>query len=145
MTRVMISVGGSFLAVLAIGSTGCGGGASDVTLGSVGGTITLDGGPVEGAVIEFTPVGEGRPSAGESDASGKYTLYFKGSTAGALVGEHDVSMSTFQEAMDYGGAEGFTDIPGRAEKIPKKYVQEKIRVTVEPGSNTINLELNSDK
>lgn len=35
-------------------------------------------------------------------------------------------------------------IPGRAEEIPEKYAKEKIRVTVEPGSNTINLELTSD-
>ncbi len=142
MTKHILSVGILCLTVLV---TGCGGGAGDPTLGLVTGIITLDGEPVESAVIEFTPVGEGRPSAGESDTTGTYTLYFKGSTAGALVGEHEVSMTTFQEAMDYGGAEGFTDIPGRAEKIPKKYATEKVRVTVEPGSNTINLELNSDK
>ncbi len=142
MTKRILLVGIFCLTVLV---AGCSGGAGDLKLGLVTGTITLDGEPVEGAVIEFTPVGEGRPSAGESDTSGTYTLYFKGSTAGALVGEHEVSMTTFQESMDYGGAEGFTDIPGRAEKIPKKYVQEKIRVTVEPGSNTINLDLKSDK
>lgn len=134
----------SLFTVMFIG-TGCGGGGSGPELGSVTGVITLDGKPLEGANIEFTPVGgAGRPSAGESDSSGYYSLTYKGTTNGARIGEHEVTMTTFQEAMNYGGAEGFEDMPGRDEEIPKKYAAEKLRVKVEPGSNTINLELTSD-
>lgn len=141
---------------LALLNTGCGGGTRP-KLGTVSGRITLDGKPVDGAHIEFTPVLDGRPSAGTSDSSGSYILSYKGSVKGARIGEHDVTMTTFREELNVvepTGDEEPTDntdredsikiIPGRAEEIPEKYAREKIRVTVEPGSNTINLELTSD-
>ncbi|MHB8899695.1 MAG: hypothetical protein ACYC6Y_13185 [Thermoguttaceae bacterium] len=39
----------------------------------VTGTVTLDGQPVEGAIVGFRPT-EGTPGAGTTDASGKFTL-----------------------------------------------------------------------
>ena len=141
---------------LALFAVGCGCGTRR-DLGWVSGRITLDGNPVDGAHIEFTPVLEGRPSAGTSDSTGSYVLSYKGSVKGARIGEHDVTMTTFREELtvvEPTGDEEPTDsngredsikiIPGRAEEIPEKYAKEKIRVTVEPGSNTINLELTSD-
>jgi hypothetical protein len=147
---------------------GCGRGTGP-ELAPVSGRITLDGKPIEAAHIEFTPVIDGRPSAATSDSSGYYTLFYKGSIEGARLGEHDVTMTTFQEEMTHDvypdeGSEDISEptddeesaeddgsedpvtivIPGRAEEIPKKYAEEKLRVTVEPGSNTINLELTSD-
>ena len=128
-------------------------------LGSVSGRITLDGNPVKEALIEFTPVIDGRPSTATSDSSGYYALSYKGSIKGARIGEHDVTMTTFREAVifdaeDDPGNNGTPtannedvapeNIPGRPETIPAKYAEEKLRVTVEPGSNTINLELTSD-
>ena len=146
---------------LALFTIGCGGGTRP-DLGRVSGRITLDGNPIEGVHIEFTPVIDGRPSVASSDSSGYYTLSYKGSIMGARLGEHDVTMTTFREAIIFdededevqrsGKAASDDDegdatpknIPGRAEEIPEKYAEEKLRVTVEPGSNTINLELTSD-
>ena len=156
------------IVTLPLFSTGCGRGTGP-ELASVSGRITLNGEPIEAAHIEFTPVIDGRPSAATSDSSGYYALSYKRSIKGARLGEHDVTMTTFQEEMthDVSPDEGRDDIseptddeepaeddgsentvtiviPGRAEEIPEKYAEEKIRVTVEPGSNTINLELTSD-
>ena len=151
---------------LALFTIGCGGGTRP-DLGRVSGRITLDGNPIEGVHIEFTPVIDGRPSVASSDSSGYYTLSYKGSIMGARLGEHDVTMTTFREAIIFDEDEDEDDvqsnsdassdddddddgdvtrenIPGRAEEIPEKYAEEKLRVTVEPGSNTINLELTSD-
>jgi hypothetical protein len=141
---------------LALLSTGCGGGTRP-KLGTVSGRVTLDGKPVDGAHIEFTPVIEGRPSAGTSDSTGSYVLSYKGSIKGARIGDHDVTVTTFREELtvveptgdeeptaNNGSEDSIKIIPGRAEEIPEKYATEKIRVTVEPGSNMINLELTSD-
>ena len=96
-------------------------------------------------MVEFTPVQEGRPASGRSDSSGHYSLQFTTSTKGAIVGEHTVKLSTFQQGFDYGGAEGFENVASRAEEIPEKYAKEPLRVTVKQGSNTIDLTLESGK
>lgn len=69
---------------------------------------------------------------------------------GALPGEHIVKISTFQAALDPdegagNGATPMETIPGRAEEIPAKYRKSPLRVTVERGSNTIDLTLDAKK
>lgn len=124
---------------------GCGSSQTGPELGTVSGRITLDGLPVADAMVEFTPIQEGRPSSGRSDSSGYYSLQFTTSTKGAIIGEHTVKLSTFQQGFDYGGAEGFENVTSRAEEIPAKYAREPLRATVKQGSNTIDLTLESSK
>lgn len=126
-------------------SAGCGGGAKDMPeIGTVSGKLTLDGVPVAGADISFYPLSGGRTAVGASDDQGHYTLQYNSSTAGAKVGQNQVTITTFREAMVYGGQGEQEDIPGRAEEIPAKYASEKLKVNVEPGSNTIDLTLTSE-
>lgn len=148
----------SLIAMLALLGSGCGRGNLP-ELGSVSGRITLDGKPVEGVHIEFIPLIEGRPSAAASDSSGHYVLSYKGSVKGARVGEHKVIMTTLQEKMTFvestddeeptdGGSEDSEieiTTSGRAEEIPAKYFKSPLRVTVEQGSNTVNLTLDSEQ
>ena len=155
MTKPLLSSGLVFVAMLALLGAGCGRGNLP-ELGYVSGRITVDGNPVKEAHIEFTPVADGRPSAATSDSSGYYVLFYKGSVKGARIGEHDVTMTTFREELTYSeetdedepgdatGEDSEITIPGRPETIPAKYAEEKLRVTVEPGSNTINLVLTSN-
>lgn len=133
------------VAAFSLAVIGCGSSQTGPALGTVSGRITLDRQPVANAMVEFTPVQEGRPSSGRSDSSGHYTLQFTTSTKGAIVGEHTVKLSTFQPGFDSGGAEGFENVASRAEEIPKKYAKEPLRVTVKQGSNTIDLTLESGK
>lgn len=136
----VIFLGVAFAALTCIGC----GGSRGPELGTVSGYITLDGKPVKGANIEFNPSGGGRPSAATSDASGYYELYYSQDRNGALLGIHSVRMSTFQEGMEYGGMEGFEDVPGQKELIPNKYnTDSPLNVTVERGSNRIDLKLDS--
>ena len=60
---------------------------------AVSGTVTLDGSPVEGAVVGFTPAEGGRPATGTTDASGKFTLTTFEKGNGALPGRHTVTIS----------------------------------------------------
>ncbi len=52
---------------------GCGG--DGLQLVQVNGTVTLDGQPLVGAAVIFHPDG-GRPSVGETDSEGRYSLKY---------------------------------------------------------------------
>lgn len=60
----------------------------------VEGVVTLDGTPVDGAVVAFTPSGDGRAAAGTTDASGAYRLNSLTGRegAGTLVGDYLVTV-----------------------------------------------------
>jgi hypothetical protein len=105
-------------------------------LGRVSGKVTLDGKPVPNAFITFEPQSQGRPSTTKSDKDGNYELQFNPTESGALVGKHHVRVSTADQTSD--GA----NVP---ELIPEAYRSENgfIPVTVDSGTNTINLELKS--
>lgn len=155
MTQLPISLRLVLVAMLTLLGAGCGRGNLP-ELGYVSGRITLDGNPVKEAHIEFTPVADGRPSAATSDSAGYYVLFYKGSVKGARLGEHDVTMTTFREAMTYvedtdedepadaNIEDSEITIPGRPEEIPAKYFEDPLTVTVAEGSNTIDLTLDSD-
>lgn len=76
-----------------ITAVGCGGGG----FVPVTGTVTLDGKPLEGAAVNFTPAtaGEGQAAQGQTDASGKFTLSTVGGI-GAVPGNYKVGVSKFE-------------------------------------------------
>lgn len=116
---------------------GCGG-RSD--LGQVTGKVTLDGAPVENAIVEFNPVAEGSLAIGRTDATGEYSLMFSRDVAGASLGENLVRISTHD--VDYVEGKGEVSIP---ERIPPKYNRNtELKVKVEPGSNRHDFDLKSD-
>ena len=69
--------------------SGCGDGHH---LGRVSGTVTYDGKPASGLVLNFVPEGGGRTSGGSTDSGGKFQLIFNPQNAGALVGKHKVKI-----------------------------------------------------
>src|SRR3954471_24901551 len=76
--------------------SGCGG-EKLPGLGQVTGTVTMDGKPVSDAAIVFTPKEPGATaSVGQTDASGKYELYYSRGHKGAKVGEHSVTINSFR-------------------------------------------------
>lgn len=115
---------------------GCGG--SGPELGKVKGTVTLGGQPLEEAEVTFQPTAKGTaPSAGTTDADGRYELMYTFDTKGAVPGEHIVTITTGGTFLDDEGIE-----VERPERVPAKYnTQTVLRETVKPGSNTINFEL----
>src|SRR5436190_1773515 len=102
-------------------------------IGEVTGTITLDDQPLGGAIVTFSPVGGGRPSQAMTTPEGKYELVYIGTTNGAKVGQHKISVST-----SYDGDDPMT---GKTvhfpEQIPPKYNGEKTELTadVQGGAN----------
>lgn len=81
-----------FGAVALVAASGCGGNSA-----AVSGVVTLNGSPVEGAAVTFSPEGGGGGfggSYGKTDAQGRYTLKsVAGDKSGAAIGKHKVTIS----------------------------------------------------
>ncbi len=65
----------------------------------VEGVVTMNGSPVEGATVTFSPKGGGPTALGKTDATGKYTLSSLqggGVGKGALAGDYVVTIVKFR-------------------------------------------------
>ncbi len=92
------------LGLAALVTLGCAGGKARDTV-PVSGKVTLDGAPVEGATVVFTPTsGEGAAATGKTDASGVYRLTTRDPNDGAKPGTYLVSISKTETADPTAGA-----------------------------------------
>jgi hypothetical protein len=81
------TVGTAILLVLLV-SAGCG---THSGLVSASGTVTLDGQPLSGVVVEFRPsTSGGPPFFGRADSSGRYRLMRTAFQSGVAPGEYSV-------------------------------------------------------
>lgn len=101
-------------------------------LGTVTGTVMLDGAPLPNALVLFTPEGPGRTSRGITDAEGRYSLTFLRDIPGANLGRHSVRITTARDGH------------GRRESLPAKYhAKSTLTADVAAGSNSIDFPLTS--
>ena len=129
--------------VLALGwltcCTGCGGRSDRPTLAPVQGSVTLDGQPLPDAEVWFDPQAGGRTSTAMTDKSGRFELLYALGEKGAIIGEHNVRISTFVQGGDEPGSTA--TVP---ERVPAKYAAPSaITKHVSEGNNTINIELDT--
>lgn len=119
----------AFVAALCALLGGCGGGPE---LGTVTGTVTLGGKPLEGALVSFAPQ-NGRPSSDTTDAAGHYELQYTIDKPGAMIGSHSVSISTSTMRED-----GTIT----AERVPAKFnTQSTLKREVKSGENVFDFEI----
>jgi len=145
--------------VLVLVLSGCGAKAPNTHY--VEGVITLDGEPLSGALVTFYPVDttDGKVAAGNSDASGKYTLTSDGGLPekGAFEGDYVVTVKKVEiipvsrpgqaqpnENDPYSGPSAQRTV----QKIitPKVYAamdKTPLKATVQKGQNVIPFELTS--
>lgn len=100
----------------------------------------LDGKPLDGATVFFSPDGGGRTSAARTDADGRYELTYVGKEMGAKIGQHTIRLTTSEEVTN--------PKTGRSmhtpEKVPAKYNEKsELKRDVAEGANTIDLDLTS--
>lgn len=88
-----------FCATVAVALTGCNGG-SNVDTVPVTGTVTMNGQPVEGAAVTFSPEGAGHAAAAVTDASGKFQLTTETSGDGAVAGAYKVTVTKYEKRAD---------------------------------------------
>jgi hypothetical protein len=110
---------------------GCGGGTGP-ELGYVSGHISMNGKPLENARVVFW-LGHSRPSEGLTDSNGWYELRYTVNQDGALIGEHQVRISTAVLRADD------TTTP---EVIPDAYNMKSTLVReVKPGTNVFDFDI----
>jgi hypothetical protein len=101
-------------------------------LGTVEGTVTLNGKPLAGALVVFTPSGPGRSASDLTDAAGRYELTYLRDIAGATLGPHVVIITTATEER------------GGREILPPRYHEKtELSATIAAGANTIDFPLES--
>ncbi len=100
-------------------------------LADVTGTVTLDGRPLPNAVVTFLPIQRGRASRGMTDSAGHYELRYLRDIRGAILGSHQVMITTASEEK-----------PG--ELLPARYNQQTtLSVEVERGVKQYCFDLTS--
>jgi hypothetical protein len=120
---------GGMLAV-ALGMGGCSH-SERPPLGKVSGKITLDGKPLEGVIVNFSP-DQGRRGSGTTDNTGYYEIVYRYGVAGSKVGPTTVS---FEWPL---GSD-------KAKPLAEKYTTKSTtKVDVKPGRNTFDFKLESD-
>lgn len=143
------------LAFALILTSGCGGVEADyekLGLVEISGTVTLDGTPVEGAVVMFFSPEE-TFCYGTTDSSGYYTLKLNSEKTGVIPGDKVVRISTTAstgEEEGGGGEEGDEEDPdakiaSKEERIPECYNKKTgLKVTVTESDSSFNFDLKSD-
>ncbi|MDR2704267.1 MAG: carboxypeptidase-like regulatory domain-containing protein [Planctomycetaceae bacterium] len=64
---------------------------------SVSGVVTIDGEPVQGVHLKFSPKSGERPSVGYTNERGEYTLLFTQDQKGCIPGEHVVTINAYRD------------------------------------------------
>lgn len=118
-----------FAAVSAAALVGCG---ETIDLGDVTGVVTGAAGPVAGATVEFYPA-NGRPSFATTGPDGRYELTYSEDSTGAVVGPHNVRVTTAGVGAAAAGREEVLET--------SKTVALAVPVEVTSGENTIDLDL----
>ncbi len=117
--------------------TGCPGGTDYPDLGTVSGTVTIDGKPTENIVVQFVPVAGGRTSVGVTDSRGYYELEYAADAKGAAVGKHQVALA----AQSASSSDDQVDLSGSDSPIPEQYRDKIFEFEVKPGTNTFDIKL----
>lgn len=119
-------------------TTGCGS-SSEVSIGTVSGTVFIDGQPAPaGLQLEFDPVTKGvRGSTAVTNESGQYEAEYSLSTKGVRLGTCVVKLVQPNVAPPAPG-----QMPKRP--FPNEYYEEIRQVTISGGHNTIDLEISKN-
>lgn len=142
-------------ALLVSFSLGCG--ASGPVKYPVTGKVILDGQPVAGVSVTFSPSDPKLPtSGGRTDAQGVYTLSTVQGDRGAVVGKHKVILSGGSSALEQKPEDQYksaSTTPGSSggspvqetpkSPIPEKYSTAGIEKDVAAKPNTIDFDLSS--
>ncbi|GAA4452314.1 carboxypeptidase-like regulatory domain-containing protein [Novipirellula rosea] len=141
--------------VLVLSTLGCGGSLdadySSIGLVPVSGTVTLDGEPIEGAVV-FFEADDRTFSYGTTDDSGHYELKFNSKTTGVTQGPKTVRISTVastgergEEDEEESESESSAPKAKRTERFPVTYNKKsELQVSVSDSQTTFNFDLRGD-
>jgi hypothetical protein len=144
--------------------TGCG--ESGPELASVSGKLTKGGQPLASVSVTFSPSAGGPSSAAQTDAEGRFVLVSQSGKAGAVLGEHKVTlqhvetsgsdsadpMARMKAMMDarggsgqnQGGRSSAAPTYEKSDVVPEEYTsatKTPLKYTVSSGSNEFDIPL----
>lgn len=119
------------LSTISLALTGC----SESNVVPVAGTLTYKGQPVPNAYVYFVPE-NGRPSMGETDAQGRFTMTYDPKTKGVQRGKHKVWVqhNALADQSAPGGTPGApVALPADLKELFDKYSAEnsKFEITID--------------
>lgn len=132
---------GAMVVLWAAMASGCGGART----APVSGTVNLDGKPLAGATVSFTPLagdaGGVGGSAGKTDEQGRYTLRtIVEDRPGAAVGKHRVVINLYKENPNNPDQAGKELVPARYSNNAKSELSCEVP---SGGNNAANFDLKS--
>jgi len=138
------------IVLIATAATGCGGNTSGLNLVPAQGVITLNGVPLDGADVEFTPISVRANADGlggssgftNTDDAGRFEMY-TASYAGIQPGKYRVRINkVFKPEITDPEAR----VPAGQEMVPARYnTQSDLTVKIgEDGNTDLTFELNAD-
>jgi len=138
------SMRGNLIAAVGLGGsiflTGCGGPYDS----SVTGKVTINGQAVPNGTVAYSPVAGGPAAYGRIEESGQYVIR-TGREAGLPSGDYQVTVTANEPSKTLQNEKGGPPAPGKA--ITPAWYRTKstsgLKFTIKPGSNTIDLPLNS--
>ena len=160
MSTIRFILGLAILCLAGLGCSDSGAGGQRVPTHPVTGKVTMNGGPLAGAMIAFAPT-EGQPTAiGRSNDAGEYSLTTYDANDGAAKGAFNVTVmkvvaaagatpadaghGTNYQGVAHGGkaAKGATSDAGNL--VPPQYSNSEktpLKFTVEEKANTYDIEI----
>lgn len=124
-------------AAIVLTLVGCAGEAKDLPdLGTVSGIVKIDEKPTEDVIVTFAPVNGGRSSTGKTDSNGYYELQFNSTSPGAIIGQHNVFISSF---VEHDPNDPNAPMVPPAGNVPRDYQNIEKQVEVKAGDNEIDL------
>lgn len=111
-------------------------------LGSVTGTVTMDGQPLPNVWVMFNPTTGGRTSIARTNEQGEYKMMYLEGTPGVNIGSHQVVIVTYNED-EVEEMRANTGSPVK-DPIPAKYnTQTTLTAEVTDGKHVIDFPLSS--
>jgi hypothetical protein len=150
--RMRVLTGLLSCALLALTLTGCGDGrdADLPDLVPVSGIVTMDGEPVAGVNVLFSPVGStsGGMCYANTDEAGKYVLTDSNGREGAPMGEFEVTCSKWAmpDGSDFKSDDQSPMEAGAVPALPAKYgdaISSGLKAAVPAGGGTFDFKLES--
>ena len=126
---------------LVVFSLGCG---RSGDLPFVSGNVTLDGVPVQKAVVSFFPT-KGRAAIGKTDEDGFYVAESLPGVVGVAEGKYRITISTWQPSKQEQGIDAVStpEVPEMIPKIYASFKRTKLSETVQAGENVFDFALKS--
>jgi hypothetical protein len=110
------------LLMLALLTAGCGA-ATEKADATARGTVTVDGKPLTGGTVLFTPTGEGQGGSGLIESDGTFELRTSASKSGIDPGEYDVVIMPTDDMLD---AEDGVPIPPKYSDMENPVLRETV-------------------